>query len=171
MEWMLSWMGFGAVAFVFALVNLIRVSGGHTAGSQAFMFGSLSCGLLAMLDEYQRVEAWVKESDYAALGDVVPWSCTMLMVACFILIVLNLLTVAISMWVNAGRRRRDRKALTEARKQAAEASLRAESAEQKVSVEALSAEDWERMSDENAQIADKSAEELPESVTAEEKQG
>ncbi|MBQ9347263.1 MAG: hypothetical protein IJT94_08000 [Oscillibacter sp.] len=165
MEWMLSWMGFGAAAFVFALINLIRVSGGHTAGSQAFMFGSLSCGLLAMLDEYRRAEAWVKAEDYAALGDVVPWTCTMLMVACFLLIILNLLTVAISMGVNAGKRRRDKKALTEAQKQAAEAVQRAESAEQRAAeaVEAPSAEDWKQMSEENVEKP------LLEDGTAEEK--
>ena len=114
MEWMhfmLSWIGFGVAAFALSIINLIRVSGGHTAGSQAFVFGSLSCGTLALLDEYRRADAMVKAGDLENLGNTINWTCTMLMVASFLLIILNLLCVAICMGVNAGKRRRDRKAM------------------------------------------------------------
>ena len=42
MNWTLNWLLSGGIAFALAIVNLIRVSGGKTAGCQALMFCSIS---------------------------------------------------------------------------------------------------------------------------------
>ena len=48
MNWTLNWLLSGGIAFALAIVNLIRVSGGKTAGCQALMFCSMSGGVPLM---------------------------------------------------------------------------------------------------------------------------
>ena len=131
MQLLFSWIGLGGIAFFLAVVNLILVSGGRTAPCQILTFGSLSCGILALMDEYSLVHNWVRENDMAALGDAVPWTAAMLTAACCILLIMNLITLLICLVVNQGKRRRLRRSLSDAEKRAAEAEERASAAEAK----------------------------------------
>ena len=74
-------------------MNLIRVSGGKTAGCQVLMFCSMSGGVLAVLDRYWQVNSWLKAEDLSAVKDTLPWTAGVLTVAVCILLILNLITV------------------------------------------------------------------------------
>ena len=49
----MSWLLLGALAFLLALVNLALALLGKGREQNGLLFGSLACGVLAMLEEYR----------------------------------------------------------------------------------------------------------------------
>lgn len=90
MNWNFAWMILGGLAFLLAIVNLVRTLLGKGRGWQSLMFASLSCGSLALLEEYRMVSRWLQQGDMAALYDVVPTLAQWLTTALFLGIALNL---------------------------------------------------------------------------------
>lgn len=93
MDWNMSWLFTGLLAYVFVLVNLSRTARGKQNGWQVLLFASLSCGALTMLCEYQMVNVWVQHGDMAALCDVVPSMVPLLAGALLVGLLLNLLVL------------------------------------------------------------------------------
>lgn len=93
MDWNMSWLFTGLLAYVFVLVNLSRTARGKQNGWQVLLFASLSCGALTMLCEYQMVNIWVQHGDIAALCDVVPSMVPLLTGALLVGLLLNLLVL------------------------------------------------------------------------------
>lgn len=92
MGWNIGWLFFGAAAFVFVIINLIRVCAGKTKG-WAMLLASLSCGAAAILSGYRMVGNWALHGDLAAIQDVVPTMAGIYTAALLIGIVLNLLVL------------------------------------------------------------------------------
>lgn len=66
------WIPLGILAFLFAIINLLRALNGKKKGWTVLLFLSLSCGVLVMLTEYLMINRWVQKGDWSALMDVVP---------------------------------------------------------------------------------------------------
>ena len=58
-----SWVLYGALAFLLALVNLALALLGKGRGQNGLLFGSLACGVLNMLEEYRMAVEWVQKED------------------------------------------------------------------------------------------------------------
>lgn len=86
----MSWLLLGALAFLLALVNLALALLGKGRGQTALLYGSLACGVLAMLEEYRLAVQWVQKGDWSALMDVLPGMELVLTVAIFLGLSLNL---------------------------------------------------------------------------------
>ena len=86
----MSWLLLGVLAFLLALVNLGLALLGKGRGQSALLFGSLACGVLAMLEEYRMAVEWVQKEDWSALMDVLPAMELVLTAAIFIGLALNL---------------------------------------------------------------------------------
>lgn len=86
----MSWLLLGALAFLLALVNLALALLGRGRGQNGLLFGSLACGVLAMLEEYRMAVKWVQKEDWSALMDVLPSMEMVLTAAIFIGLSINL---------------------------------------------------------------------------------
>ena len=86
----MSWLLLGALAFLLALVNLALALLGKGRGQSVLLFGSLACGVLAMLEEYRLAVEWVQKEDWSALMDVLPSMELVLTAAVFAGLGLNL---------------------------------------------------------------------------------
>lgn len=86
----MSWLLLGALAFLLALVNLALALLGKERGQNGLLFGSLACGVLAMLEEYRLAVEWVQREDWSALMDVLPAMEMVLTAAIFLGLGLNL---------------------------------------------------------------------------------
>ena len=86
----MSWLLPGALAFLLALVNLALALLGKGRGQSGLLFGSLACGVLAMLEEYRLAVEWVQKEDWSALMDVLPGMELVLTAAIFLGLGLNL---------------------------------------------------------------------------------
>lgn len=86
----MSWLLLGALAFLLALANLVLALVGRKRGQTALLYGSLACGVLAMLEEYRLAVQWVQKGDWSALMDVLPGMELVLTVAIFLGLSLNL---------------------------------------------------------------------------------
>lgn len=86
----MSWLLLGALAFLLALVNLALALLGKGRGQSLLLFGSLACGVLAMLEEYRLAVEWVQKEDWSALMDVLPSMELVLTAAVFAGLGLNL---------------------------------------------------------------------------------
>ena len=86
----MTWLLMGALAFLLALVNLALALLGKRRGQNALLFGSLACGVLAMLEEYRLAVEWVQKEDWSALMDVLPAMELVLTAAVFAGLGLNL---------------------------------------------------------------------------------
>ena len=86
----MSWLLLGALAFLLALVNLALALLGKGRGQSLLLFGSLACGVLAMLEEYRLAVEWVQKEDWSALMDVLPAMELVLTAAVFAGLGLNL---------------------------------------------------------------------------------
>ena len=86
----MSWLLLGALAFLLALVNLALALFGKGRGQSLLLFGSLACGVLAMLEEYRLAVEWVQKEDWSALMDVLPAMELVLTAAVFAGLGLNL---------------------------------------------------------------------------------
>ena len=86
----MSWLLLGALAFLLALVNLALALLGKGRGQSGLLFGSLACGVLAMLEEYRLAVEWVQKEDWSALMDVLPGMELALTAAIFLGLGLNL---------------------------------------------------------------------------------
>lgn len=86
----MSWLLLGALAFLLALVNLALALLGKGRGQSLLLFGSLACGVLAMLEEYRLAVEWVQKEDWSALMDVLPGMELVLTAAIFLGLGLNL---------------------------------------------------------------------------------
>lgn len=86
----MSWLLLGALAFLLALVNLALALLGKRRGQNGLIFGSLACGVLAMLEEYRMAVEWVQKEDWSALMDVLPGMEMVLTATIFIGLSLNL---------------------------------------------------------------------------------
>lgn len=85
-----SWVLYGALAFLLALVNLALALLGKGRGQNGLLFGSLACGVLNMLEEYRMAVEWVQKEDWSALMDVLPAMEMVLTAAVFLGLGLNL---------------------------------------------------------------------------------
>lgn len=95
----MSWLLLGALAFLLALANLALALLGKQWGENGFLFGSLACGVLAMLEEYRLAVQWVQKEDWSALMDVLPAMEMVLTAAVFIGLGLNLAALVLHrMW-------------------------------------------------------------------------
>ena len=86
----MSWLLLGSFAFLLALVNLALALLGKGRGQNALLFGSLACGVLALLEEYRLAVEWVQKEDWSALMDVLPGMELVLTAAVFAGLGLNL---------------------------------------------------------------------------------
>lgn len=86
----MSWLLLGAPAFLLALVNLALALLGKGRGQSGLLFGSLACGVLAMLEEHRLAVEWVQKEDWSALMDVLPGMELVLTAAIFLGLGLNL---------------------------------------------------------------------------------
>ena len=86
----MTWLLMGSLAFLLALVNLALALLGKGRGQNALLFGSLACGVLAMLEEYRLAVGWVQKEDWSALMDVLPAMELVLTAAVFAGLGLNL---------------------------------------------------------------------------------
>ena len=86
----MSWLLYGALAFLLALANLVLALLGRKRGQTALLYGSLACGCLALLEEYRLAVGWVRREDWSALMDVLPGMELVLTVAIFLGLSLNL---------------------------------------------------------------------------------
>ena len=93
MDWNIGWLFFGAAAFVFVIINLIRVCAGKTKGWPVLLLASMSCGAASILSAYRMVGRWAMHGDMAAIQDVVPTMAGIYTAALLIGIVLNLLVL------------------------------------------------------------------------------
>lgn len=96
----MSWLLLGALAFLLALVNLALALLGRTWGHAALLFGSLSCGSLALLEEYRMAVHWVQREDWSALMDVLPGMELVLTWALFLGLGLNLAALVLHRRLN-----------------------------------------------------------------------
>ncbi len=83
------WMIFGPLALLIVLINLINVLNKKTKYITAFIFASLSFGVIAILECYKLVNEWVVAGDMSALMDVVPTMTNVLTIIAYIGIILN----------------------------------------------------------------------------------
>ena len=67
------WMLLGALAFILAIVNIVRCWIGKAKGWEVLMFLSLSGGALALVAEYQMISRWALAGDWSAIQDVAPF--------------------------------------------------------------------------------------------------
>ena len=72
MKFYMFWILFGAIAFISAIVNLVRVFNNKNKYWEVLVFVSLSFGVLTMLCEYNLVYQWVMEKSWGSMLDVVP---------------------------------------------------------------------------------------------------
>ena len=86
----MSWLLLGALAFLLALVNLTLALLGKGREQNGLLFGSLACGVLAMLEEYRLAVQWVQKGDWSTLMDVLPAMEMVLTAAIFLGLGLNL---------------------------------------------------------------------------------
>lgn len=86
----MTWLLMGSLAFLLALVNLALALLRKGRGQNALLFGSLACGVLAMLEEYRLAVEWVQKEDWSALMDVLPAMELVLTAAVFAGLGLNL---------------------------------------------------------------------------------
>lgn len=96
MGWNIVWLITGSMAFLLAIINLIRSFTAKNKGWQIMMFASLSCGAITILEEYQQVSIWLQHGDMAAIEDVVPTLAHMLTIALYIGIFLNLIVLLVN---------------------------------------------------------------------------
>ena len=92
----MSWLLLGALAFLLALENLALALLGKGRGQSGLLFGSLACGVLAMLEEYRLAVEWVQKEDWSALMDVLPGMELVLTAAIFLGLGLNLAALLLS---------------------------------------------------------------------------
>lgn len=69
----MNWMLLGALAFLLAVVNLVRAIMGKTYGWEVLMFSSLSSGIFTMVLLYRQAANWVRVNDWSAIQDVIPY--------------------------------------------------------------------------------------------------
>ena len=69
----MHWMLLGGLAFLFAIINLVRAILGKTHGWEVLMFLSLSGGALALVAEYQMISRWALAGDWSVIQDVAPF--------------------------------------------------------------------------------------------------
>lgn len=91
-----NWAIFGLIAYVIAIINLIRVIFISNKYCSTLVFISMSFATLTLLSEYKLVNNWVINGDFSALEDVVPANFIFLIIALLIGCVINLITVIIS---------------------------------------------------------------------------
>lgn len=96
MGWNIVWLITGSMAFLLAIINLIRSFTAKNKGWQIMMFASLSCGAITILEEYQQVSIWLQHGDMAAIEDVVPTLTHTLTIALYIGIFLNLIVLLVN---------------------------------------------------------------------------
>ena len=89
----MHWMLLGGLAFLFAIINLVRALLGKTHGWAVLMFLSLSSGALALVAEYQMISRWALAGDWSAIQDVTPFMGSALLWLTVAGIILNMVTV------------------------------------------------------------------------------
>lgn len=95
MDWNVSWFLYGCLAFIFAIINLLRAILSSKAGSQVLLFCSLSLGGIAILSQLDTAVTWL-EYEERALLETLPQMSTILAIGLFALISINLLSLVIS---------------------------------------------------------------------------
>lgn len=85
----MSWMLLGGFAFLFAGINLVRAITGKKQGWELLMLLSLSCGVFALVAEYQMIGHWAMANDWSAIGDVAPYMADALLWVAILGVVLN----------------------------------------------------------------------------------
>ena len=98
MNWI--WILYGGAAFLLTALNLIRTLRGKSGGWQVLLFAALSCGALAVFEQYRMVNTWLAHGDMAAIYDVVPGMTHVLAAALALGLVLNFLVLILNLWKN-----------------------------------------------------------------------
>ncbi len=57
---------------MFVIVNIVRAAAGKNGGWRKLLFGSIFCGVLALLCALQMIHGWARREVIDALLDVVP---------------------------------------------------------------------------------------------------
>lgn len=97
MNWSFSWMAWGALAFVLAVVNLARLLTNRRKGWPALMFASLSCGALSLLAEYRMAGILIENGEFSALEDIVPYMGGILAAAVYLGLAVNFFVLILGM--------------------------------------------------------------------------
>lgn len=95
MDWNVSWFLYGCVAFIFAIINLLRAILSSKKGGQVLLFCSLSLGGIAIWAQLDTAVTWL-EYEERALLETLPQMSTILVIGLFALIAINLLSLVIS---------------------------------------------------------------------------
>lgn len=98
MDWNLSWIILGCIAYFFAILNLIRTATGKTKGWQIFMFCSLSFGVLTLLEEYRMINQWLYWGEMNAISNTVPSLTEILTITTYVGILINLVVLIINLY-------------------------------------------------------------------------
>lgn len=89
MDWNISWIFVGSMAFLLAIVNLIRLIIARKKGNSLLVFGSLSLGAITVLMQYTMLNVWIVHGEMVALENAVPTMIPILTGAIVVLIALN----------------------------------------------------------------------------------
>ena len=93
MDWNLSWLCWGSLAFLLTAVNFIRALLRQHKGWEILLFASLSCGILTVLLEYRMAAQWLHWGEWAFVENAVPFLSNTLSTAVLIGLVWNLLVL------------------------------------------------------------------------------
>jgi len=96
MGWNIDWIFLGGIAYLLAIINLVRSLMGCGKGWQTLMFLSLSFGTLTVLEEYRMVNEWLAWGELGSVINVVPNVSGVLTPAVYIGILLNLIILVIN---------------------------------------------------------------------------
>lgn len=97
MNWSISWIFWGCLAYLFAIINLVRTATERTKGWQICMFCSLSFGVLALLEEYRIIDRWLSSGEVNAVTNSVTSLTDTLSVLTYIGILANLVVLIINL--------------------------------------------------------------------------
>ena len=95
MDWNITWFFTGGIAFLLAIINLIRFFAGQNKGWQTLMFASLSFGAITVLEECRMINQWMEYGESVALQSV-PQLTRTLTIAVYLGIALNFIILVLN---------------------------------------------------------------------------
>ncbi len=95
MDWNVSWIFFGGIAFVLGIINLISLLCRKEKKSIYLVFGSLSCGLISVFQEVEIINQWILHGEVTLVSENIACIKTILVWGIIALILLNFIDVVL----------------------------------------------------------------------------
>ena len=95
MDWNVSGIFFGVVAFVVGIINLISLLCRKEKRSIYLVFGSLSCGIISIFQEVKIINQWISHGELTLFSENIARIQTMLFYGMVALILLNFIDVVL----------------------------------------------------------------------------